>query len=1061
MIDERAVKFHTIANTLVAEQKYNEAITNFLKAIELQPDYDAAIYHLAETYEAKMLEDQAYKYYLQAINVNPMYAMTHIESGLDTLLSGPLGRAVAEYKKMKKIGDAEEAAAGGGGAPAPGGLDGPSAQKGLNPKKILVDGDTELESRVSSTDTISVRVLGDRDVPVFEAPVDFTVVLEDTRMTDAALALKAELLQTAPQRKLTARTDNHGRATIYFRRSSIAGRNVVAISCGKAPGVRIMDTTFAAAVAGIEISPAAPSFNAGVEVTFQARVTDASGNITADRDIVLNLLEREGTNWNVFDAATAKTDHNGVATHTFKLPTLSGAQCRLQALNKESDYTSKIDFKLLSGNMGSSLFIPMKGKVAAGKEFTLKVKLLDEFDNPMSGRAARIVIQDSTGGPWTPGKQNSETTDSQGSVWLMVTPPDAVGATAVFTVEAPGLARESAGTAAFQTVEEGKSDTVQTSGLQESRPSVPDLDLDMELAPPADAGGGLTPDFMADVLNGSQPESREEEISGTGLEGLDYDAETTGFGASAGEEIVEKPPAAGSALDALDSMLGDAPGAPSPRTQSAAPEPDARLYEPEAEGPGLLLPDDIGGPAPEYGGGEQRIEEPAAEETRHDAFEPEPAAEGPDRFELSAPETRGAAGDVVAVTAIALDKQGNPVEGQHVAFMVRDTRGQGGYFEEPTYVATDGRGVAQATFVFDGKPGDETIVTVSHETVPESQIKTLNMVTAGADEAVDDVQPAAAFEPAPAYEAPLPPPAQAPLPAPEAFAPPPAPAFAAPFPGPAPVAFAPPPQPPPPAYQPPAPAFQPPMPPQQPYPQDIQYHQDELPMAQPTQAALGQQYGAQSQAYADPAAGAYDQTDYENLTPEEIMALEDPYALPQFDVKRGKKPPIEMEVLMPQIVRIFLLLVLVVGVVGGVYAAQEKMRFLWVNQKADKLFAQEQLEASVTYYIKAIAISPNNVEPYNKLGEIYRTFAEAEDSKGNIGKKNIMLNQAAQYLNQAIGVQESNRDAHYNLCSVYEYQEKYAEAEGQCKRVLEIDPRYEAAQEKLNSIHLERRRGRK
>ena len=101
-LDERAVKFHTLGNTLVAEQKYNEAIQNYLKAVDIAPHYDAAVYHLAEAYEAKQLDDEAVKYYTRAIELNPSYATIHIEAGLDSLLSGPLGKAVAAFKKDLK-----------------------------------------------------------------------------------------------------------------------------------------------------------------------------------------------------------------------------------------------------------------------------------------------------------------------------------------------------------------------------------------------------------------------------------------------------------------------------------------------------------------------------------------------------------------------------------------------------------------------------------------------------------------------------------------------------------------------------------------------------------------------------------------------------------------------------------------------------------------------------------------------------------------------------------------------------------------------------------------------
>jgi len=166
-VDERAVKFHTLGNTLVAEQKYNEAISNYLKAIEAAPDYDAAIYHLAEAYEAKQLDDDAFKYYTRAIDLNASYATSHIDSGLDSLLSGPLGKAVAAFKKKLKDGGA--GAPGPAGAPtsmeqqSAGEYDGPLAQKGLEPRKLVVDeADVPLRSVVDTCDTITARVLGDR-----------------------------------------------------------------------------------------------------------------------------------------------------------------------------------------------------------------------------------------------------------------------------------------------------------------------------------------------------------------------------------------------------------------------------------------------------------------------------------------------------------------------------------------------------------------------------------------------------------------------------------------------------------------------------------------------------------------------------------------------------------------------------------------------------------------------------------------------------------------------------------------------------------------------------------
>ncbi|MEW5946469.1 MAG: tetratricopeptide repeat protein, partial [bacterium] len=105
-LDERAVKFHTLGNSLLAEKKYNDAITQYMKAVEIEPRYASAFYHLAEAYEAKRLDDKSIAFYLKAIELNPSFAEIHIQSGLDTLIAGPLGAAVAEYKKRKTGGDA-------------------------------------------------------------------------------------------------------------------------------------------------------------------------------------------------------------------------------------------------------------------------------------------------------------------------------------------------------------------------------------------------------------------------------------------------------------------------------------------------------------------------------------------------------------------------------------------------------------------------------------------------------------------------------------------------------------------------------------------------------------------------------------------------------------------------------------------------------------------------------------------------------------------------------------------------------------------------------------------
>ncbi|MEW6201071.1 MAG: hypothetical protein AB1546_03785, partial [bacterium] len=79
-----------------------------MKAIQIEPAYATAYYHLAEVYEAKRLDEEAERNYAKAIELNPRFAEVHIKAGLDTLLSGPLGKAVADYKRLKSGGDVTE-----------------------------------------------------------------------------------------------------------------------------------------------------------------------------------------------------------------------------------------------------------------------------------------------------------------------------------------------------------------------------------------------------------------------------------------------------------------------------------------------------------------------------------------------------------------------------------------------------------------------------------------------------------------------------------------------------------------------------------------------------------------------------------------------------------------------------------------------------------------------------------------------------------------------------------------------------------------------------------------
>lgn len=1246
-IDERAVKFHTMANTLVAEQKFNEAIGNYMKAIELAPNYDAAIYHLAEAYEAKQLEDQAYKFYLRAIEVNPSYATIHIEAGLDSLLSGPLGKAVAEYKKKMKSGDGGahpgEPGAHHSAAPAPLG------KKGIAPKKLIIDGPDAVSSAVASCDTVSVKVLGERDIPVLEAQVSFSVVMEDRRMDDMAVGPTKDLVYTTPRQGMTAQTDENGAATIWFKRSKYVGRNVLAISV---PGVqerRIVDTTYATLAADVEIQPKEKTYSAGSEVTFTVDVRDPHGNPVGDTDVQLTLLERDGADWIIIDAAVEKSDASGVAKHKFKFPTRSGAECRLQVTKKETKISKRIEFRLMSGMVGSAVFIPMKGKVEAGKDFTLKAKLLDSFDNPVTRKTASITIQESSGGEWMLGAANSELTGDDGSIYLNVTPPAAPGAKAVFTIKCEGLARQNITPAEFETVAAGKSDVARAKPAAPAKPELAPLGELSKIGVDVSTDGHkteVTSDFMDSIL--PKPSKPVEAPKGLGLDAIDFDHDGSPFEGKTGlamESMKGAPvaPAAsavggsGSAFDALDAMLaGEAGGAVAAPPQHAAPSRD----EAAAAGSSLMLPDDFTSPESELATpaaaqpdsasavsdvvlerdnitctvgeavqlsitaldqkgqpitsglsasfkitGETepdsdvcfilpdetpcdkkyRVESDGSKQLSATLIAPTTIGQvdvdvkcagvtkkivlnvkpgSPDKIELSAPETLLPPNGVIAVTARLTDKYGNPLKNETVTFIIKDKKGHGGDFEEPTMLETDSRGEVQATYISNGNAGDRTELTAAHDLVPATAVKTVTIETAEPVETEPEPEypdeqermalPDSAFMPADAMAAAEPPPlapgfgdesapafgaepgfgaahepafgdafggpAAAPPLAP-AFAPPAAPqqpAFAPPPPAAPQQAFAPPPQQPqqfaqpqpPRQFAPPAPqqmpqqqfAAPPPQqqwqqqqqqaypPQQQAYPQQpqqqfqspfqqaapqpgggIQYMQDETQMPHATQQAMDNYYGTGAGMPGFDQVSDLADAALQEQAIEEYAGLEDPYTAPKFEIRRGKKPTMEMDVLLPKILAVFGIVVGVVLLVAGSYMGYNYFTYTSAKTKADNLYTQDRKQEAIKYYEKCISLRTKEIDPYLKLAEIYYEFSETAGTRKQDAQRESYLKKAAENYGNVIQNAPNNVDAHFGLCKVYFYQKNYKKSVDECTAALRADPSYGAASDMRKS----------
>ncbi len=637
-IDPRAVKFHTLGNKLVEEQKYNEAIVNFDKAIELAPDYAAAFYHRAEAYEYKKLDDQACEDYLKAMALNASYATIHIDSGLDTLLSGPLGKAVAEYKKKTGGSDlhGKKAAAPGTSVHVSGPKEGspvamasqpavkkdkPRGQVGLKPVKVhLRPSDEKVSTEVWSIDSVIAEVLGPKEIPLAQGKVTFKIANKG-ELDDAYLGPdRGSMTSGKGPKTITLTTDGDGEAKVYFRRSKRVGLNRLEILPEGLPQPVIFDdNTHPAEIHHVEILPKEKHFTTGQKVKFAFTAYDEHDNPIPDLDLAFVLYGKKRHDWEIIDNIGEKTNAQGSYEHEFTMPTLGNIMCRMEAKYKKTDFTAEKQFKVIPGTASSMLFIPKKSTVAPGEKFPLKVRLMDEFDNPIEGLKVKIVPKEAIGGNWKIGAQNSEITGDDGSVSVEVTAPPDSGARAVFGVQTDSIAAEAMIEANFETGQvaiEQSAFSAQASG--------PDLDLDMDFptptatpAPPAAASTpapAFAPEPLLDIDLGSGDLSGLPEIPDAknipaaapaetsaelmpggmaGLEALDLDiggpaTPTFATPAPAPPAPPTQGPAVGSSLDQLDSLLtidaggGNAFGTPlSAETPAFAAEPLDSLPLPE------------------------------------------------------------------------------------------------------------------------------------------------------------------------------------------------------------------------------------------------------------------------------------------------------------------------------------------------------------------------------------------------------------------------------------------------------------------------------------------------
>ena len=352
----------------------------------------------------------------------------------------------------------------------------------------------------------------------------------------------------------------------------------------------------------------------------------------------------------------------------------------------------------------------------------------------------------------------------------------------------------------------------------------------------------------------------------------------------------------------------------------------------------------------------------------------------PSSIAMSATAAKVAPGQVVGITAKALDKFGNAVPGEFVAIMMEQYSGRPASLISETTL-TDRNGEVTAQYQMSPVSGDKTLFTANNPNIGAFSISKVEVEVAGA--------------PAAGASAPIAPPAAAPR-APQP--PPPQSAFTAP---------------------PPEPAFTPPP----------------MPDA----------------AYATPETGA--ETPDQDVD-EYLKTLEaaNPYASPKFDIKRGKKPVMEISVLLPKIFTYAAILAFAAFLIFAGFSSYKFVIYQYFYTRGINNYNKESLGEALIAFEKANNMNPNRVEPLQFMAEIYIKQAITADDADNARRSEIEYSRALSVLDKALKINPNNIDVLYYLGEVYEGKHAYCEAINQYRKILNVDAKYESAISKITVL---------
>jgi len=96
-------RLNNLALALVAQGRFDEAIENYYKAIQINPDYPDAQYNLGIALAAKGRSDEAIENYRNAIQINPNNCEALDNLGMVLTARGQFDEAIGDFRQAIQI----------------------------------------------------------------------------------------------------------------------------------------------------------------------------------------------------------------------------------------------------------------------------------------------------------------------------------------------------------------------------------------------------------------------------------------------------------------------------------------------------------------------------------------------------------------------------------------------------------------------------------------------------------------------------------------------------------------------------------------------------------------------------------------------------------------------------------------------------------------------------------------------------------------------------------------------------------------------------------------------